>query len=112
MMESFSIYAGFSLPIAILVFVGSISYIGKRKPEQRKLSVVEVIMLFLGLWFISAALIFIFKIMFAGQDDMLLSTVGDLWGPLIVGVVVGRGIVNWRRNISSKKNTSNQNDGS
>jgi len=100
-MEMISYYAGTTLPMALLVFVGS--YFGIWKKNEIKLPPNEVIGLFVLLWILSAILTVGFHLALAGQDELTRSTVGNLWGPLIVGVIIGRNIADWRRKVNAQK---------
>lgn len=89
--------AASSLPMALLIFVGS--YFGIWKRRESKLPFKEAILIFIGLWILTTILIIAFRILLSGQDELIQSTVGSLWGPLIVGVIIGRNIVNKRHKI-------------
>ncbi len=86
--------AASSLPMALLIFVGS--YFGIWKKRESKLPFKETILIFIGLWILATILIIVFKILLSNQDELIQSTVGDLWGPLIVGVIIGRNVVDKR----------------
>ncbi|BCO31166.1 hypothetical protein TspCOW1_12690 [Thiohalobacter sp. COW1] len=105
-METFAYLASSTLPMAVLAFVGS--YFGIWKRNEHKLPASEAIILFFVLWVISAILIILFKIMLAGQGELTQSTVGNLWGPLIVGIIIGRIIADWRRKVNAKKKLEKQ----
>ncbi|MGE3482270.1 MAG: hypothetical protein AB7K73_12755 [Gammaproteobacteria bacterium] len=96
-METIAFLVGSSLPMAVLVFVGS--YVGIWKRNQIKLPFWDKIGLFFALWLISAGLWLLFRIILSGQDEVIRSTVGNLWGPLVVGIIVGRSLVSWRRKV-------------
>jgi len=99
--EMVTYYAGATLPMALLVFAGS--YFGIWKKNKVKLPLSEVIALFAFLWVLSALLIIGFSFILAGQDELTRSTIGNLWGPLVVGVLVGRSVADWRRRINAQK---------
>jgi len=100
-MEIVAYLAGSTLPMALLVFVGS--YPGIWKRSEHKLPAKEAVILFFALWVISAVLIIGFKIILAGQDELTQYTIDTLWGPLIVGIIIGRSIANWRRRVNAQK---------
>lgn len=102
-MEMFQYYAGATLPMALLVFAGS--YFGIWKKNEVKLPPNEVIGLFVFIWVLSAALMLAFHLALANQDELTRTTIGNLWGPLIVGVIIGRNVADWRRRINAQKNT-------
>jgi len=93
-MDIIAYYIGSSLPITILIFIGS--YFGLWKRRSTKLSFKETLVIFLSFWILSVLLIILFDIILAGQDELIKSTIGNLWGPLIVGISIGRNIVEWR----------------
>lgn len=94
-MEMFAYLAGSSLPLAFLVFVGS--YFGIGKEIKTKLPFKETVSLFVLLWIITAGLWFMFRVVLVGQNELIRSTVGNLLGPLVVGIIIGRTLVSWRR---------------
>jgi len=100
-MENISYLVGSTLPMALLVFVGS--YFGLWKRNEYTLPAKEAVVLFFALWIISAILVIAFKIIFSSLDELTQSTVGNLWGPLIVGIIIGRTIVSWRRKVNARK---------
>lgn len=100
-MEDISYYAGTTLPMAALVFVGS--YFGIWKKNEVKLPLYEAIGLFIFLWVLSAILNVGFNLALAGRDELTQSTIGNLWGPLIAGVIIGRNVADWRRRVNEKK---------
>ena len=100
-METFAYFAGSTFPMAVLVFVGS--YFGIWKRNKHKLPAKETIILFFVLWLISGILLIVFKIVLSGQDELTQSTIGNLWGPLVVGIIIGRNITDWRRKVNAKK---------
>ena len=98
-MEMIAYIAGSSLPMALLIFVGS--YFGIWKRRKHKLPIKESIILFFVFWLLAVMLIIAFKVLLSGQDELTQSTIGNLWGPLIVGIIVGRYIVEWRHKVNS-----------
>ena len=100
-MVAFAYFAGSAFPMAVLVFVGS--YFGIWKRNEHKLPAKETIILFFVLWLISAILVIVFKVSLSGQDEATQATIGNLWGPLIVGIIIGRNIADWRRKVNLKK---------
>ena len=91
-----SAYASSALPLTVLVFVGSYFGIWKRQPI--KVPGLEVLGLFFALWAITAILLALFRAMLSDQDEVIRSAIGNLWGPLILGVIAGRSLMQWRRN--------------
>jgi hypothetical protein len=98
-MEEIAYFIGASLPMAVFIFIGS--YFGLWKRRKSKLSFKETVILFLSFWVLSAILTIIFKLLLSGQEELIQSTIGNLWGPLIVGVIIGRKIIEWRHKIIS-----------
>ena len=98
-MEMFAVLAGSSLPLAVMVFVGS--YFGIWKRNTTKLLFRQAISLFLLLWVITAGLWLFFYFILIGQDEPI-PAAGKLWGPLIIGIIIGRRLVNSRRKANSK----------
>jgi len=90
-MELIAYYAGFTFPIALLVFVGS--YFGIWKKTEARLPAGEVAALFFFLWVVTALLMLGFRLALGGQGAAAV----DLWGPLVAGVIIGRSLVDWRR---------------
>lgn len=103
-METFVYLVGSSLPMALLLFVGS--YFGLWKRNEKKLPAKEAVILFFALWLIAAILIIAFNIILAGQDELTRSTIGNLWGPLILGIIIGRTIASWLRKVNAQKQLS------
>jgi len=100
-MEAIAYIIGSSLPMGLFIFVGS--YFGIWKRRESKLPLKESILIFIGLWVLALVLIITFRILLSGQDELIQSTVGGLWGPLIVGVIIGRSIVD-KRHIALRDN--------
>ena len=88
-----------SLPMGSLLFVGS--YFGISKTRRQKLPAKEVIILFFAFWLLAAVLIIVFKVLLSGQDESIQSMIGDLFGPLIIGLIIGRNIVQWRHKVNT-----------
>lgn len=106
-MEMFAYLAGSSLPLAFLVFVGSYFAVGRR--NKIRLPLKETVSLFVLLWIITACLWLTFRALLADQDEFIRSTMGNLWGPLIVGIIIGRALVLWRRKAHAQsRNFSNK----
>jgi uncharacterized transporter YbjL len=66
----------------------------------------EAVMLFFALWIISGVLIIAYILLLAGKNELTQATIGNFWGPLIVGIIIGRNIVNWHRKESTQKQLS------
>ena len=107
-METFAYLASSTLPMALLVFAGS--YFGIWKRNEHKLPAKEAVILFFVLWVISAILIITFKLLLAGQDELTQSTIGNLWGPLILGIIIGRNIADRRRKVNAQKHSTSSNE--
>ena len=94
---------GYTLPLGIAVYIGS--YVGVFKRQDMKLSGGEKVGLFFGLWLLSAVLLILFATLLSSVD---LGSVPResvyLAGPLIVGIIVGRKIVKWRRDKRASEN--------
>ena len=88
---------GSSFPLALFIFAGS--YFGIWKKNLVKLPRIEAVSLFFILWVITGLLLLIFRVLLASQDQLTRSTIGNLWGPLIVGIIIGRALTSWRRKI-------------
>jgi len=86
---------GSSLPLALLIFAGS--YFGIWKKNTIRLPRGEAIALFFILWAVTMGLLLVFRALLINQDELTRSTVGNLWGPLLVGIIIGRRLVSWRR---------------
>ena len=99
-MEAIAYIIGSSLPMGIFIFVGS--YFGMWKRRESKLPFKETIFIFIGLWILAIILIIAFRILLSDQDELIQSTVGGLWGPLIVGIIIGRNIVDKRHKTINK----------
>ena len=93
-METIAYLIGSSLPMGLFIFAGS--YFGIWKRRESKLPFKEAILIFIGLWVLALLLIIAFRALLSGQDELIQSTVGGLWGPLIVGIIIGRNIVDKR----------------
>lgn len=93
-MEEIAYFIGSAFPMGLLIFVGS--YFGLWKRRKSKLPFKETVILFFSFWVLSAILIVIFKLLLANQDELIQSTIGNLWGPLIAGIIIGRNIVDKR----------------
>ena len=94
-MKMFAYLAGTTLPLAVMVYVGS--YFGIWKRNTVRLPLFEAVGIFFLMWLITAGLILTFRVLLAEQDELTRSTVGGLWGPLIVGILIGRTLVSLRR---------------
>jgi len=86
-----------AFPLALFIFAGS--YFGIWKKNLVKLPRIEAVSLFFILWVITGLLLLIFRVLLASQDQLTRSTIGNLWGPLIVGIIIGRALTSWRRKI-------------
>ena len=98
-MEEIVYIAGSSLPMAFLIFVGS--YFGLWKRREKKLPLKEAAIMFVVCWILATILIIAFRVLLSGQDELTQSTVGNLWGPLIVGVIIARNLVDRRLKTTS-----------
>ena len=99
-MEAIAYIIGSSLPMGIFIFVGS--YFGMWKRRESKLPFKETIFIFIGLWILAIILIIAFRILLSDQDELIQSTVGGLWGPLIVAIIIGRNILDKRHKTINK----------
>ena len=90
-----------SLPLGLFVFVGS--YFGIWRKNTTKLPILEAIVIFFGCWLLTAILLLLFKIILIGQDAETRQVFGTLWGPLIVGILIGRRVTDWRRALHKKQ---------
>ena len=100
-MKTFIVLAGYTFPIAAFIFAGS--YFGIWKRIEQKLPTNETIILFFVIWVISATLIFVFKILLEGQVKLTQSSDVNLLWTIIIGIIIGRNIIGWRRNVNTKK---------
>jgi TRAP-type C4-dicarboxylate transport system permease large subunit len=98
-MDAIAYIVGSSLPMALLVFVGS--YFGLWKRREKKLPLSEAVIMFFLCWALVTVLIIAFRVLLSGQDELTQSTVGNLWGPLIVGIMICRNLVERRLKTSS-----------
>ena len=94
-MDYLAAIIGGSLPLGLLIFVGS--YFGIWRKNPIKLPRLEAFSIFLGAWILAAILIIIFRILLNDQDPEIQQLVGTLWGPLVIGVIIGRKVTAWRR---------------
>lgn len=94
-MQYVAMILGGSLPMGLLIFVGS--YFGIWRKNTVKLPWGDVFGIFIGAWMLAAVLLIAFQVMLSGQDQEIRQVVGTLWGPLIVGVLIGRKFTSWRR---------------
>jgi len=86
---------GSAVPLTLLVFAGTFWGVWKR--SYVKLPIHESILIFLSLWAISILLKAIFSAALINTDEVIRSTVSNLWGPLILGIAIGRALVKWRQ---------------
>jgi hypothetical protein len=86
---------GGSLPMGVLIFVGS--YFGIWRKNTVKLPWGEVIGIFIGSWVLAIVLQLGFQVILSGQDPQFRQVFGGLWGPLVVGILIGRKFTSWRR---------------
>jgi len=93
-METIAYIVGSSLPMALLIFVGS--YFGLWKKREKKLPLNETAIMFIACWVLATILIISFKLLLSEQDELIQTTVGNLWGPLIVGITIARNLVDKR----------------
>lgn len=101
-MNNIAVMLGGSLPMGVLIFVGS--YFGIWRKNTVKLPWGEVFGIFVGAWVLAIVLLLLFQLILAGQDAQLRQDIGGLWGPLVVGVLIGRKFTAWRRaQLSSKE---------
>ena len=96
-MDALAEQIGFTLSLGLMVFVGS--YFGIFKRNKTKLPGGELVGLFLFLWLLSAGLLMLFGALLSTLDQESMPEGMNLLGPLIVGILVGRKIVSWRRQI-------------
>lgn len=94
-MDAFAEQIGFTLSLGFMVFVGS--YFGIFKRNKTKLPGGELVGLFLFLWLLSAGLLMVFGALLSTLDQESMPAGINLLGPLVVGILVGRKIVSWRR---------------
>ncbi len=85
---------GFSFPTAIFIFCGS--YFGIFKRRKEKLRGIEPLVLFSLIWFLSIILIMLFKLFSRDITSSLGKSNLETFGPIVVGVILGRIYVNWR----------------
>jgi len=88
---------GSTLPMAFLVFVGS--YFGIWKRRERKIPYYEAVILFIVLWVVAAVLTLLTSSVFSGYEEAAKNQ-ANLWGPLLIGIFVGRRIVDWRTKVN------------
>ena len=98
-MEAIAYVVGSSLPMGLLIFVGS--YFGLWKKREKKLPLSETAIMFVACWVLAIILIIAFRVLLSGQDELTQSTVGNLWGPLIVGIIIARNLVDKRLKTNS-----------